>query len=260
MSCANSIRAAGKRVAIFAAASVQMWAAQGGIAAAADWYTGAAPPKPNDDWIVAIDGSASATSDGSYFTGLAVTVAAGGTLKNSVFRVRAEGLGGTYSFDSGPAAVPTRADQVEGAILGGYEWLIGRSSLQAYGGLAVRDSHFSNSDPSHPPDGTAFGFKGVLQYYLTPSDQTMFSAYGSYSSVYNAYYTRLKWGVAPFGSFYIGPEIGALGDDYYRQWRLGMHISAVRFGAMQFGLSGGYTRNQDDRGGAYGMLDVHMNY
>jgi hypothetical protein len=100
----------------------------------------------------------------------------------------------------------------------------------------------------------------VLQYYATPSDQTMFSAYASYSSVYNAYYTRMKWGVAPFGPFYIGPEVAALGDDFYRQWRAGIHLTALRIGRMQFGVSGGYARDQNNQGGAYGSLDARVLY
>jgi hypothetical protein len=252
-------RAAGSGVFIVAAALVEMSILQPGAARAADWYTGATAAKPNDDWIVAVDASATAAPDGSYFTGVSATVAAGGTLRTSGMRVRVEGLAGTYLFDSGAPGAQTRGDQVDAAILGGYEWVTAWSSMAAYGGLAVRDSRFSNPDPGHP-DGAAFGAKGVLQYYATPSDRTMFSAYASYSSIYDAYYTRLKWGVTAVGPVYIGPEVAALGDDFYRQWRIGVHLTGLRLGAVQLGISGGYARNQNNQGGGYGSLDARVLY
>lgn len=259
MSRVRSALAAGRNRSVVVAAGTVIFLLSCGAASAADWYTGASV-KPQDDWIVAIDASATAASNSSDFAGASATVAAGGTLTTSGARVRLEGLAGTYTFDANGAGAQTRGDQVEGGLLGGYEWLTGRSSIAAYGGLVVRDSRFSDVSSDHAADGTKFGVKGVLQYYGTPSDKTMLSAYASYSSIYNAYYARLKWGVAPLGAFYVGPEFAALGDDFYRQWRVGVHLTTFRIGAMQFGVSGGYAIDQNSRGGGYGSLDARILY
>jgi hypothetical protein len=242
------------------AAAIQLLVLWSGAADAAEWYTGAAPAKPNDNWIIAVDASASATSTGSQFAAISATIAAQGTLNTSGARARIEGLAGSYLFDSTVPGQRTKGEQVEGGLLGGYEWVSARSAFAVYGGLSVRESQFSNNAPDHAANGTLVGFKGVVEYFDRPTDRTMLSAYGSYSTNYNAYYTRLRWGVMPVGQFYVGPEVGALGDDFFGQWRFGAHLTGVQIGAFQFGISGGYLLNKDGKGGGYGSFDVRAVY
>ena len=55
---------------------------------------------PRDEWIVAIDASTTLTTNQSQFTYGAATVAVdGGTLRQSGFRLKLEGLGGNYGYD-----------------------------------------------------------------------------------------------------------------------------------------------------------------
>ena len=232
---------------------------QCGGAEAADWYTGATPAKPDESWIVAVDTSASTTSTGSSFAAISATLAPG-SLDKSGARVRATGLAGTYTFDSAGSGLRTRGDQVEGALLAGYQLVSGQSSYSFYGGLDVRDSRFSNTDPGHAPNGTQFGFKGVAEFYVAPSEQTMLAGYGSYSTNYDAYYTRVRWGVAAAAGVYVGPEFSALGDDFYRQWRIGAHLTGIKFSGVQFGVSAGYLVDKVGRSGGYGTLDARVVY
>ena len=248
----HRVRSAAVAALLVTAAADRAWAA--------DWYTGASPVKPSDDWIVAVDASAAASSNGSQFAAVSATIAPERTLSTSGSRIRVEGLAGTYKFDSSRKDTLTRGNQVAGALLGGYEWLTPRSSFATYGGLAVRNSTFSDTLPGHAADGTKVGFKGVLEYFARPTDRTMLSAYGSYSTNFNAYYARLRWGVTPFGGFYIGPEVTALGDDYFQEWRLGAHLTALQIGPLQFGVSGGYLMNKAGKSGGYGTLDVRAVY
>jgi hypothetical protein len=57
---------------------------------------------------------------------------------------------------------------------------------------------------------------------------------------------------------FIGPEALFLGDDLYRQWRTGLHLSGVTLGALQLGISGGYLKDETRGSGAYGILDARM--
>src|SRR3954469_15051185 len=50
-------------------------------ARATDWYTGAAPPPPDENWIVAVDPSISFTTNSSRFEGVSGTFAATDTLR-----------------------------------------------------------------------------------------------------------------------------------------------------------------------------------
>jgi hypothetical protein len=261
MSRVNRIAPATPRlVSAGVAAAIQLLVLQSGAANAADWYTGAAPAKPNDNWIVAVDASASATSTGSQFAAISATIAPQGSLNTSGARLRVEGLAGTYLFPSSVPGQQTKGQQVEGGILGGYEWVAPRSAFAAFGGVSVRDSQFSNNAPTHAANGTLVGFKGVVEYFGRPTDRTMLSAYGSYSTNYNAYYTRFRWGVMPAGQFYVGPEVSALGDDFFREFRFGAHLTGVQIGPFQFGVSGGYLLDKGGKGGGYGTLDARAVY
>ena len=227
---------------------------------AADWYTGAAPPKPTSDWIVSVDASATVTSTGSQFAAIAGTIAPVGSLNDSGPRIRIEGLAGTYKFDSATTGRQIKGEQAGGAVLGGYQWKSPISSVSVFGGVDIRDSRFSGSGGGLPAVGAREGFKGALEYYATPSDRSMVFAYGSYSTIYSAYYARVKYGIATMGHIYVGPEIAALGDDFYRQWRIGGHLTGFQFGGLQFGLSAGYLNDGSRKGGAYGSLDVRAVY
>ena len=147
-----------------------------------------------------------------------------------------------------------------GAVLGGYQWKSPNSSFSAFGGIDIRDSQFSSAGIGLPATGVREGFKSAIEYYATPSERSMLFAYGSYSTIYNAYYTRFKFGIAPIEKIYVGPEIAALGDDFYRQWRLGVHATGLQLGGLQFGVSGGYQVDRSGKGGAYGSLDVRAVY
>ena len=231
-----------------------------GVAAAADWYTGAAPARPSNDWIVAVDASATATSTGSQFASVAATVAPIGNLNTSGPRIRLEGLAGTYKFDAANGVGRVTGEQYGGALLAGYQWTSPRSALSAFGGVDLRDSKFSGVTTGLPQAGLREGFKGVFEYYANPTDQSMLFAYGAYSTIYNAYHARAKLGVVKVAQTYFGPEVAVLGDNFYRQWRIGAHLTGYQLGAFQFGVSAGYLSDKDGRGGAYGALDVRAVY
>ena len=98
--------------------------------------------------------------------------------------------------------------------------------------------------------------KAVLEAYANPTDATMMSAYGSYSTAHNAYYTRLKGGFALFDRTFIGPEFTALGDDFFNQWRLGAHLSGFQLGMLKFAVAAGYVHDRVQKSGFYTSLDV----
>jgi hypothetical protein len=129
-------------------------------------------------------------------------------------------------------------------------------SLGAYLGANVRE----NTVPSTDSTGTRVGFKAAVDAYLLPAPATMMSAYGSYSTAYDAYYARLRAGYSFFGFGYLGPEVAVLGDDYYNQTRVGAHLSAMQLGALQVGVSGGYVWQRDLKDGYYGALELRTGF
>lgn len=220
---------------------------------AAGWYTGA-EEVAGDALIVAIDNSVTISSQGAAFASSTITAPLAGTLTETGARVRLEGLGGTYDYRAGAQAI--RGEQIEGAALVGHEWVWRDAALAGYVGLNLRDNTLSHPDPRNRVVGTALGFKGALDLYARPSDRTMVHLYGAYSTAHGAYYVRARTGIAlPWGG-YVGPEAAVLGDDFYNQWRVGAHLSALQLGPLQVGLAAGYLHDRVRKGGLYTAVDV----
>lgn len=231
-------------------------------AAATDWYTGApasAQPKAFNP-VASIDLSAAA-SHGSRHGVLQGTIGPFGGLEQTGLRVRLGGMLGTYVYQATtPGVGKVRGDQLGGTALLGYEWVIDRSKFSVYGGLDVIETNLDRVDPENKTPGTVFGFRGVLDFYSRPTTATMIAGTFSLSSANTAYYGRLKAGFSIFDHVYVGPEVLALGDTFYRQIRAGLHLSGLKIGPVEFGLSGGYAHDRVRGGGAYGLLDVRMTF
>ncbi|TGD95935.1 cellulose biosynthesis protein BcsS [Methylobacterium nonmethylotrophicum] len=217
---------------------------------AADWYTGAEPNGAQDAWIVSVDTAATVSSQGAQFAGATATAAPAGNLLTSGLRLRADAVLGSYRAGTG------LGQQAEAAAMVGYGWVWPEAVLSAFVGLTVRRNDLPGIEASVRNAG---GFKAALDLYARPTPGTMVHATGTYASTFNAYYGRVRGGVAVLGGF-LGPEAAVLGDDYYRQWRIGAHWSGLQVGALQFGLAAGYLHDQARKGGLYTTVDMRAGF
>jgi Cellulose biosynthesis protein BcsS len=228
--------------------------------AGADWYTGAQQQSVDDSWAVAVDGSTSITSNSSAFGSMTVTAAPGGPPTQSGVRVRVEGIAGTYSYPGRAVGARINGFQQEGGLLTGYEWIWRDAALAGYIGFNVRSNQLSQPDPGNPVVGTGVGLKVAGSLYATPTDRTMVSAYGSYSTKFNAYYSRLRVGYMVADGVYIGPEALFLGDDFFRQYRVGAHLTGLSFGPVQVSLGAGYVQDRVQGSGYYSSVEARANF
>ncbi len=225
-----------------------------------EWYTGAEAQGIDDSWKVAVDGSTSVTSNSSAFGSVTGTIAAAGTLTQSGPRVRIDGTAGTYSYPGQGVAQRVTGYQQEGAGLLGYEWIWADAALAGYVGFNVRSNQLSIADPGNPVVGTGVGLKIAANFYATPTDRTMVSAYGSYSTKFNAYYSRVRAGYMVADGVYLGPEALFLGDDFFRQYRIGAHLTGVRFGPVAMSVAAGFVQDRIQGSGYYSSLEARMQF
>lgn len=230
-----------------------------GPARAADWYTGAPASRAAEDWIVSLDASTTVTTNNSVFANVGGTAATAGTLRESGVRAKVEALTGAYEYRT-DAGAKVRGEQVEGAALLGYEWIWREAKLAGYVGLAVRNTSLSITDPSNPVVGTSYGLKSAIDFYARPTEKTMVSAYGSFTTNDKAYFVRVKAGYRLGEGIYIGPEVAALGNDFYDQRRVGAHLSGLQLGPVQASLSAGYQFDRELGAGAYGAVDLRAQF
>lgn len=254
-------------------------AAIGSTAFAADWYTGAptmeAPPPPVAPLpTVTIDASVDGTSRNSIAGALIGKIAPFGSVAESGPRLRVSAVIGKYGYDTsdlityvpvGAAFIPAsvgygrvQGTLEEGSFMAGYEVVTSGGGVAAYVGPDVMNHSLSPFDPGNPVQGTRVGAKVGVEAFARPTDSTMLALIAYYSTVDNSYYTRLKFGVELADYVYVGPEALALGDDYFSQGRVGAHLTGLRFGQLQLGVSSGYLRDRVRGSGVYGILDTHI--
>ncbi|BBU60844.1 hypothetical protein MSC49_07790 [Methylosinus sp. C49] len=250
-------------------------------ARAADWYTGAptpeasAPPPPaTPQPTVSIDLSVDGTSRSSIAGAAIGKIAPFGSLAESGPRIRVSTVIGKYAYDASdlPVYVPVGAAFIpsntgygrvhgtleDGSFMVGYEVVTNQGGVALYVGPDVMNHSLSPFDPGNQVRGVSAGAKVGVEAFARPTDSTMIALIAYYSTVHNSYYTRLKFGVELADYVYVGPEALALGDDYFSQWRAGAHLTGLKFGALQIGLSSGYLRDRVRGSGAYGILDTHI--
>ncbi len=227
---------------------------------AADWYTGAKPQAPTDDWIVAVDGSVDVTTQGSYFADINTTAALTGTLAESGSRLRSNVLGGVYSYYSTDDRQTIHGGQESGAALVGYEWVSPATVFAAYGGADIRNDTLTRVDPGNSVVGVSVGAKGQLEFYTKPSPRTMVAANASFATNKTAYFARLRGGYLLGPDLYVGPEFVTLGDAFFNQERVGAHITGLRAGPLQVAFAAGYLHDRVRGSGGYATLDARVGF
>jgi hypothetical protein len=227
-------------------------------ARAADWYTGVpgdGPSSPRVAIDVAIDGTSKRALSGV----LIGTIAPFAPLDQSGVRLRVGGLGGAYNYiPSTPGLGRVHGAMEGGSFMAGYEWVAERATIAVFGGAEITNTSLSPNDPNNVVKGLRGGLKFGVDFYVTPTDFTMISGVAYYSTNFNAYYGRLKFGMAIANHVYVGPEALALGDDFFQQWRMGGHVTGLRLGILQMGASAGFLNDRVRGAGAYGILDSRI--
>ncbi|MET0407858.1 MAG: cellulose biosynthesis protein BcsS [Hyphomicrobium sp.] len=90
----------------------------------------------------------------------------------------------------------------------GYYLELGRLTAKAFAGASMSTEHHLNGgDPNHSNDGTEFGAKGALEFWLNTSDTSWSSLDLSYSTARNETASRWRVGWRATPKVSIGPEL-----------------------------------------------------
>ena len=214
-----------------------------------------APPK----FGVAIDAAVTADTKDSKFATVIGTIAPFGNLDQSGMRLRLGGVVGQYAYTNSTLG-RVNGTQEDGSFMIGYEWVGRKGSFGVYGGADFNNNKTDKYDSANSSVGQATGAKIAIDFNYRPTDYTMFSGVASFSSAHNAYYSRLKAGYAIAPQVFIGPEAIFMGDDFFKQWRIGGHVTGAKFGILQVGASAGVLVDKVRGTGMYGILDARVGF
>jgi outer membrane immunogenic protein len=150
-----------------------------------------------------------------------------------------------------------------GEALAGYGFEGDNYSINVLGGLNAINHMVSPFDPENKVQGTALGIKGRVDAYLTPTQSTMVAGEAEYSTAFGTFYTTGKFGfdVTNGNNIYVGPMASWFGDERFKQWRVGGHLSNLKFGKVEIDISAGYANDSIVGTGAFGHIELctHFN-
>lgn len=196
------------------------------------------------------------TSKDTYSGWVGTLMSPFGDLDTSGFRLFMLGEGGYYRY-------PTDAGKISGATSGGH-LLAGWGfegdtySVNLLAGPSAINHTLNEIDLENEVQGTAFGVMGRADMRLNPSPKWLVYSEGDYSTAFRTFDATAKIGyqVFPNSQMFFGPEAGVNGDHHSHQWRVGAHLSEIKFGSLQFDISAGYARDSGNGPGAYGHIEV----
>jgi hypothetical protein len=221
-------------------------------ALAADWY---APQDANPSASrTHIFSGADFNSFNGNFGFLGTTFAPWG-LDNSGLRIGAFSGVGSYAYAANTGAKSGGKFVTSDAMIG---WAVATetSNTKFMIGANFQDHKLDIPDPANPVQGFKAGFKGQVDTYINPTPSTMVFALGAYSTAFKTYFSEVKAGVAlpTEKTVFIGPQFIALGNERFDQWRVGMHLTGVRFGYFDIDMAGGFVRDSGSGKGAYATI------
>lgn len=157
--------------------------------------------------------------------------------------------GGKYQYLSGTTTIT--GHQLLLSAMPGWRFKRDKLEVTVYGGLDVQDHRLSLFDPGNSLSGTHAGARGGFDLWWEPRPAMMVAASVSASTIGTSYWARGAVGWWTFDRAWLGPEIVMLGDDAYRQFRIGMHMTGLRTAGFEWAAGLGFARDNDTRSGAY---------
>lgn len=162
--------------------------------------------------------------------------------------------GGLYRYRSGATEIVGR--QTMGAALPGWRWQRAGLEVTLFAGLDAQDHRFIPNDPGNRLRATHLGARGGFEVWYQPLRDGMLTASASLSTVGKSYWTRAAAGWRLFDAVWLGPELHACGDDTYRQFRVGAHVTSLHFFGREWSAGVGWVTDSDKRDGVYGRIGM----
>ena len=122
----------------------------------------------------------------------------------------------------------------------------------------MQNHRFKPDDPGNALRGANAGLRIGADLWFEPFTGTMLAASLSGSTVGPSYWSHVAAGWRIFDRVWFGPEALAMGDENYRQFQLGIHLTALRMGAFEWTIGGGWSTDSDGRDSGYGRIGVLM--
>jgi hypothetical protein len=188
---------------------------------------------------------------GSFYGGLQW---APGGLNDDGFTLKLLLAEGTYRYRSGTANI--RGTGLLAAVLPGWRIKRGNVEVKVFAGLDLQNHRTSPDDPANSLRGNHAGLRIGADLWWEPTATIMLAASISGSTIGNNFGIRGAAGWRFMDRFWAGPEIETSGDEIYRQYRIGAHLTSFNTAAFEWSLGAGYVEDNSNRSGLYGRISL----
>jgi len=196
----------------------------------------------------------------SYGGMIGAMIAPNRDMDSSGLRIFMLGEAGHYKYPDD--AGPIRGTYTGGDLLVGYAFEGDNYSINLLAGGNVTNHMLNDIDTANSVQGTAFGGKVRADAWINPTPATLVYGEADYSTAFRTYYAKAKVGydITRARRVFIGPEVAALGNERFDQWRVGGHITQMTVGRVQMDISAGYAHDSVVGNAAYGGVEFSTSF
>jgi hypothetical protein len=162
--------------------------------------------------------------------------------------------GGRYRYTAGATGIT--GTNFLAAALPGWRVKRGNFEIKMYAGLDLQHHILSPDDPGNNLRGTHAGLRAGADLWWEPTHKLMVASSLSGSTIGTNFGARVAVGWRVFERCWIGPEIETMGDEIYRQYRVGAHLTSLKYGPFEWAFGAGYSEDSDHRAGLYGRFSL----
>jgi len=236
------------RVASIAATFAAMLQYCGVSPAAADMLEDA----PDDPTILFFSGG-DLWREGGFIHGGVLWSPAG--LEQEGFTLKLAFGSGIYRYRSGALGdVEVIGRQLSSSLMPGWRFKRAGVEVSVFAGVDAQELRLWPDDPSNELRGTHFGMRAGFDFWYEPSRTTMLAVDASVSTIGTSYSVHGAYGWRAFDRLYIGPEAAALACQDYRQFRFGVHATALKTEKFELSAAIGHAEDSSHRSSVYGRL------
>jgi hypothetical protein len=183
-----------------------------------------------------------------------------GGLDSSGFAAKLLLDGGAYNYQSGSLQSEVRGTMFSAAAMPGWRWVRSNLTVSVFAGPVFQDYRLRPDDPGSHLRGAYGGAQFGAEIWYQPSANTMASLNGTVASIGPTGSLRGAAGVRVFNAVFIGPEAAMLWCDNFEQVQLGLHLTGLRFKALEWSGGGGWSSDTDHRSGPYLRVGVSTKF
>jgi hypothetical protein len=168
--------------------------------------------------------------------------------------------GGHYSYFSGGLAQDVDGRVLSAAALPGWRFRRDAFTVTIYAGPEVQDHRLAPDDLGSRLRGFYVGARVGGDMWYQPNAELMVAADAGFTTIGPTTSLRAAMGWRFFDAVFIGPETQMFWCADYQQLRLGVHVTGLRTGQLEWTAASGWARDSDGHDGPYLRLGVIMRY